>query len=282
MARWNIGQWLAAGLIAMVAGSDGLAGEERPGFLQDRGTGVASSMFATYIERGQVVVYPFYEFYYDGNAEYEPADFGLPSTQEYRGKSRAHEGLIFLGIGLTDWLIWEFEAAVITERFEKSGGDTSAVPAVIEESGLGDVETQLRWRWMRETDSRPEVFSYFETVFPLQKDRDLIGTADWEYKLALGLIKGFRWGTLTLRSGVEYVREEDKLEAGEFALEYMKRLSPRWRVFSMIEGTQDEVELVSEAQLHFGPRGYVKAGTGVGLTSKATDIAPEIGVMLIF
>jgi hypothetical protein len=35
----------------------------------------------------------------------------------------------------------------------------------------------MRWRWNDETDRSPEVFSYFETTFPLQKAKKLIGNA---------------------------------------------------------------------------------------------------------
>lgn len=38
--------------------------------------------------------------------------------------------------------------------------------ARIAESGVGDVEGQLRWRWERETDAAPETFSYVESVSP--------------------------------------------------------------------------------------------------------------------
>jgi hypothetical protein len=37
------------------------AQEELPVYLRDRGEGVATSMFGTYIERGELLIYPFYE-----------------------------------------------------------------------------------------------------------------------------------------------------------------------------------------------------------------------------
>ena len=83
--------------------------------------------------------------------------------------------------------------------------------------------------------SGPEVFSYFETVFPLQKRKRLIGTQDWEFKLGTGVIRGFRWGTTTLRAAIAYDRAERKGELGEYAVEYLKRLSPAVRVFAAIE-----------------------------------------------
>ncbi|UCC73886.1 MAG: hypothetical protein JSV86_04815 [Gemmatimonadota bacterium] len=258
------------------------AQEELPVYLRDRGTGVSSSMFGTYIRRGELIVYPFYEYYRDSDMEYEPAEFGFELAQEFRGKYRAHEFLLFLGLGITDGLILELEAAVIDATLTKAEDDPSDMPNELSESGLGDVESQLRWRWFRETERRPELFSYFETVFPTGESQSLIGTSDWEFKLGVGAIRGFAWGTLTLRTAMEFDAEENKLEFGEYALEYLKRVSDFLRVVTLVEGEQDEVELILESQLHFSPRVFAKLNVGIGVTSKATDLAPELGVMFSF
>jgi len=47
----------------------------------------------------------------------------------------------------------------------------------------------------------------------------------------------------------------------------------------MIEGTEDEIVLIPEIQWFITPNIYLKANNGFALTSKATDIAPEIGIM---
>ena len=38
-----------------------------PAWLRDRGDGVSSSMFGTYIQKGQLLVYPFFEYYLDND-----------------------------------------------------------------------------------------------------------------------------------------------------------------------------------------------------------------------
>ena len=253
-----------------------------PGYLRDRGEGVPSSMFGTYVKKGQLLVYPFYEYYYNKNEEYSPDEFGYELDYDYRGKFSAHEGLVFFGYGIQDWLMVEMEAAVISATLESSDDDTSDMPDKIEESGLGDVEGQLRWRWMKENERRPELFSYFETVFPLQKDKNIIGTQDWEYKLGIGTTKGFVFGTLTVRGAVEYDRSEDTVEMGELAVEYLKKISSRWRVYGGFEGTQDEIEAIAEAQLHVNRNVFCKFNTSFGATSKAVDWAPEVGIMFSF
>jgi hypothetical protein len=266
---------LAAGLTAPAAAQV----SDLPVYLRDRGTGLPSSMFGTFIQRGQVLLYPFFEYYHDNDYEYKPAELGYGLDQDFRGKYRASEGLIFIGYGLTDWLAVEFEAAVITATLEKSPSDTSQTPPEIHESGLGDVEGQLRARFMTETAGRPELFGLLEVVFPTQPDKLLIGTPDWEFKLGVGVTKGFSWGTVTLRTEAEYEREESKVVLGEYAVEYLKRLSRSWRVYLGVEGVEDEVELITEAQWHLSDYVFLKLNNAFGLTSKATDWAPEVGVM---
>jgi hypothetical protein len=253
--------------------------QEEPGYLRDRGPGIPTSMFGTYVRKGELLFYPFYEYYRDRNMEYEPFDFGLTSTTEYRGRYEAHERLLFLGYGVSDRLALEFEAGFISARLDKSPRDNSPLPSRLEETGINDVEGQIRWRWNRETANTAEFFSYFETVFPTGRKNSLIGTSDWQFKLGSGRVKGYSWGTFTARAAVEYDAGANVFGAGEIALEYLKRVSNSVRFFVMLEGTEDEWGLVPELQLQFGRHGYLKLGSGFGITSKATDIAPEVGFM---
>jgi hypothetical protein len=49
-----------------------------------------------------------------------------------------------------------------------------------------------------------------------------------------------------------------------------------------LEGQSDEVSAIGELQWHISPRAIVKFNSGFGLTKKAPDIAPEIGVVFRF
>jgi hypothetical protein len=255
------------------------ADENLPVYLRDRGTGIATSMFGTYVRPGELLIYPFFEYYHDNNLEYKPSELGYPSEEDFEGKYRAYEGLIFSSYGFSDWLAMEIEAAVIDARLYRDPSDVSGTPDEIHESGVGDVEGEIRVRWLHENEHRPEAFSFLEVTAPVQKTKLLIATPDWEFKLGTGLTRGFGWGTMTLRGAVAYSKDESKLEVGEYAIEYLKRLSDFWRIYAGVEGEQDEVELITEAQLHFSPSVFLKINSGFGLTPKATDWSPEIGVM---
>lgn len=252
--------------------------EDKP-FLRDRGSGIPTSMFGTYVEKGDIILYPFYEYYYDKDFEYEPFEFGYGAMTEYRGKFTANEGLLYFGYALSDWVMLELEAAVISGKLEKDPNDISAMPNTIKESGLGDVEGQIRWRYNMETEKRPEYFSYFEFVFPFTKDKPLTGTSDWEFKLGSGLLKGFKFGTMTFRIAAEYDLGEKKFDLGEMALEYLRRVNNWFRFYVGVEGTQDEWEFINDLQFHIKPWMFIRVNNAIGLTSKATDYAPELGVV---
>lgn len=269
----------AQGTSAQASGQTEAQAGTRQVYLDDRGTGIPTSMFGTYIRKGELILYPFYEHYRGNNYEYKPEELGVPGDQDFRGRYRADESIFYLGYGIGDHVAVEFEAAVLRAWLDKAPTDSSRLPARLEESGLGDVEGQVRWRWRRETAERPEVFSYAEIVTP-NRDKVLIGTPGWEYKFGTGVIRGYAWGTLTARAAVEFATASSSpVDIGEYAIEYLKRLSPRWRVYMSVEGTQDETSFIGEAQWHLNEHVFVRLNTGVGLTPKALDWTPELGVV---
>jgi hypothetical protein len=255
---------------------------ESPAWLSDRGSGMATSMTGTYVQRGQLLIYPFFEYYLDNNVEYTPADYGFSGPdQTYHAKYWASEGILFGSYGLTDRIEIEMEAAVITARQEKDPHDPSAVPQEIKESGTGDVEGQIHYRLLDETDKRPELYSYFEAVSPQERDKLLIATPDWEFALGAGMIRGLAWGTVSARIAASYKLEDQKLDLGEYAVDYLRSLSSRWKVYAGMEGEKSDVSLITEAQWHFSRTAYLKLNSAFGLTPDATDWAPEVGIMFM-
>ena len=246
----------------------------------DRGPGVPTSMFGTYVRRGELLIYPFFEYYRANRYEYKPSDFGATGDLDHHGKLRTSELLLFGSYGITDNVAVEWEAAGVRASLAKAPDDPSLLAARTTEAGLGDVEGQIRWRWKRETDHRPELFSYAEMVIPHHHDRPLTGTGGVELKFGTGMIRGFAHGTLTVRGAVEYAADSTShFDYGEYAVEYLKRLGPHWRVFVAVEGKQDEASAIVEAQLHLTPNVFLRLNSGQGLTKKSTNWAPEVGVV---
>ena len=254
-----------------------------PPYLADRGTGITTSMFGEYVRAGEFVFYPFYEYTRFSEYEYKPAELGFGIDQDFRGKFVENEANTFFAYGLTDRILLEFESAIwTTATLTKNPSDPSALPPVLKESGFGDTQAEIRYRIAHEKSKRPEFFSYVEVDFPFQRNRRIIGTQGWEYKFGVGAIKGFSFGTLTLRVAGEATQEDHRPAFGEYALEYLKRFSPKFRFYTGVEGDQDEVEYIVEGQYRLSRNVHLKLNSGFGVTSKAPDFAPEVGIFFTF
>ena len=252
-------------------------------YLADRGDGIHTSIFGTYVRKQELLVYLFYEYARNRDAEYKPKDLGFGLDQDFKAKHEEHEFLIFLAYGITDSLAVEFESALYTNATQsKSRSDPTGMPQTFRETGVGDTEGQIRYRWFEETEVRPELLSYFGVVFPLQHNKKLIGTRDWEFSAGVNVTKGFSFGTFMVKIGGFYSTGEEKLELGEYGIEYVKRLSDKWRLVGAVEGDQDEVQAILEIQYQVRPNITIKLNSGFGLTSKAPEFAPEVGVLFSF
>jgi hypothetical protein len=282
--RSGIACCLAVALTAAGLPAVALAQSNAPDRSRDRGSGIPSSMFGTYIERGQLLLFPFFAYSRDHDREYNPARLGFGLDQDFRGHFKSTEVLLFAAYGVNDWLALELEASQIRATFDKSPADPSIMPSRIVESGVADFEGQLRFRVARETGGRPEIFGFVEITAPSHKRDVLIGDKDWDIRPGLGVVRGFSWGTMTFRTDVEYNRDDRHVDLGETSLEYLRRLSPSWRLNLAIEGGEtgapDEWELVTGVRWRLSDVLLVKADNVVGLFSKATDWSPQVGVML--
>lgn len=255
-----------------------------PTYLRDRGTGIRTSMFGTFVRPRELLVYTFFEYYLDNNTQYTPSEFGYPGNQDFEGRYRASEGLVFLSYGFTDRLAIEMEAAVITASFRKAPNDPSTMPTEVQQSGLGDVEGQLTWRWLKETPNQPELFCVGEVVFPHAGEKALVGTSDWEVKIGTGALRGFGFGTVSARIAIEYARaSESPWDLGEWGFDYIRQAAPSWRIYAGVEGQAlDELALITEVQRTLNRHVTLKIGTGIGLLPNTTDFAPEVGILFTF
>ena len=200
--------------------------------------------------------------------------------EDFRGRYRESEYLFFAAYGFTDGFAVQAEIAGAKASLEKSPMDGSLLPPKLEATGLTSFETQLRWRWRKETASRPELWSYLDVVYPTNKQEPLIGTAGFESELGFGVTRGHKWGTLTARVALAYEEASSThWDLGEYAVEYLKRVSPSWRLFFAVQGQSDELSLVTEAQWHLNRHVFIRFNTEIGLTSRATDWEPQLGIL---
>jgi len=274
---------LGAVLAANPQPASGQQAGATPYYLYDRGDGIPTSLLGTYVRKNELLFYSFYEYTRDSTSEYKPSELGFSGNQDFFGKREDHEFLLFFAYGFTDSLAVEFESAVYTvATLKKASNDSSNMPNRLREDGLGDTEAQIRWRWMQETNYLPEGVFFFKTVFPLQENKKLIGTQEWELSPGLVFTKGFPFGTLAGRFSFLYTTGEQNFEFSEYGVEYIKRLSPNWRVALAFEGEQDEQVIIGEVQYALSKNVMLKVNCGFGLTKKAPDFAPEIGILFSF
>jgi hypothetical protein len=97
-------------------------------------------LFGTYVQKGELLIYPFFEYLVDHDREYQPAQFGFGANEDFLAKYKSSAGQMFVAYGFTNWLAIEFEVAYMSATFEKSPHDFTATPAKIKESGFGDME----------------------------------------------------------------------------------------------------------------------------------------------
>src|SRR5687768_12750197 len=94
--------------LAVIPPGRTLEAQDLPPYLRDRGTGVRTSVLGSYVRHGELLVYPFFEWYADRNLEYKPSELGYgASLVDYRGRYRASEGILFFGYGVTPDLALE-------------------------------------------------------------------------------------------------------------------------------------------------------------------------------
>jgi hypothetical protein len=248
------------------------------------GGGIRTSLLGTYVRDKEFVVYPFYEYTRTTRLEYKASDFKYVGEVDYgNGKQVEHEYLLFVGYAPTDSLLIEFESALYAKaRFTKDPTDTTPLPGEIQESGLGDTEMQIRYRLAKESESRPDTVAFFKSVFPLQKNKRILGTRNWEFGAGVALTKTYTFGTMALRGGIDYDREDRKFKVGEYGLDYMTRLSPQWRIVLALEGQEQELSMIGELQWAVARDVLVKFNCGVGLSKNDRQVAPEVGIMFRF
>jgi len=263
-----------------------------PDYLRDRGAGVPTSRPGTYVGAGEWLAEPYLTYSSNKDFEYDPTDLGFPSAQaSLKGNYHATEARLFAAYGLSDRVALELDAGAIDASLKKAPEDLSGMPPKLSESGLGQIRARISWQWMVESEHRPELFSYAEVVVPHDTRQSLTGTSDWVFNGGLGVIRGFRWGTMTARIGLEYdTASQSQIDFHYYAIEYQRRVSPHFSLFLgyvVFEG--DEAYIETELLWAPNPNVVVRLGNRLGVvssalsaTSNSAEYIPTLGVIIRF
>ena len=275
---------LAASFISLL-NSNVFAQDDVPYYLSDRGGAMTTSLFGTFIEEGELLVYPFYE-YVDGVDDYRGISLGTSTdTFEYTGDVTEHEVLLFLAYAFTEDIHIELEQLVynkVTQSPDPLDTTSLLTEPISESKYFPTLQAQIRWRAKHETESTPEVYTWFEIDYPLVDNRILAGAPAFEAAIGVGLVKGFTWGMITPRISIDYDDEDEQFGFGEWAIEYFRRINDNWGIVTTVEGEAAEISLIGELQWHIHDRAFFKFNNGFGLTGDAPKLAPEVGIMFSF
>jgi len=245
---------------------------------------VPTSQLGVSVQPGELLVQPIVEYARDSNFEYDPAEFGFPSTGEFKGHYHRDIETLWVAYGLGQQLALDFGASAARATLDRAFEDQTGMPERTEESGLGNLRARLSWEWGLPRERRPAYFAFGEFFVPHDRKRVLTGTADWVFQFGVGASREFASGVLSVRAGVLF--EEASASAtdwGEVAVDYLARLSPRYAVLgALVVNEGDEVSLRAELRCAITPRIDLRVGSAVGLTSHGNDIAPEVGVLFRF
>jgi len=67
----------------LLGGTGTSRAEDLPYYLYDRGKGIPTSLFGTYVQKGEFLFYPFYEFSFNSHEEYSPDEIGFSGNNEF-------------------------------------------------------------------------------------------------------------------------------------------------------------------------------------------------------
>ena len=260
---------------------------ESPYGLRDRGAGVPTSLTGINLDYSEWVGVASYQDLENRGFQYAPEEFDFPDENDYLGKYTFSGGIFFLGYGLSDSVSLGLKVTGGSAKLIKAPDDPSAMPPAIKESGIGEIAPELTWRFMNETSSRPELYTFVSILIPHDTDKNLIGTQDWVVLPGFGLNRGFSWATLSARINFEYdAASVSQLDFGKWSIEGQRRFSDAWWLSAGFEGQVggannfDEVWQTTYVQWSASPHVAVRFGSRIGLTTMTEGWTGELGIVV--
>ena len=128
----------------------------------------------------------------------DPVDYQHYEVIPFYALDRAGDGSTISGPGA------DFNYGIWPEvQFNVEGGFVHELPAGgPSEFGLGDLRVAVKWRFVKETDDRPELAIYPAVIFPTGSARRGLGNGQAYYQFPLWI--GKSWGEWTTYGGAGY------------------------------------------------------------------------------
>jgi len=172
----------------------------------------------------------------------------------------------------------------VSARFERSSLDTSGTPATIKESGFTDLAAQARLRLASEQGKATEIFASLEFIPATHRGKKLISDRWTDLKGEIGLVRGFQFGTMTLKTTVEW-NHGTTLGPRQHRWSTCDRCRPSggcsWRSRAARAGAMDEWVFVTAAQWRISIAPFSSFPTA-SAWRRIHDWEPQVGIMLAF
>ena len=265
---------IAAVCAVHIATSTGAFAQEPFDRSRDRGEGLPLSMFGTYIRSGQLVVMPVLRKCTATTTSVRSGELGSRARPSCAGAS-TRTNVSCSSLRVLENIAAEFEIAGISASLDKSPLDDSALPPRLEHRALATSRAAPL--------AMEEGIRHAAGAVQLLRDRvsraaveALIGTPDWELKFGFGLTRGLRWGTISARRSLGMPTAPGSWESTRSSAE--ARVEPA-AALRRSRRQRGRARADHGSQILLTTRIVLKLNNSFGLTSKATDWAPEIGVM---
>ena len=179
-----------------------------------------------------------------------------PTRRQYATALTQQDVLLFLAYGLSDRLttqindsLWQRQSLTPTPRRQ----DRESLQPVF----------SLHWRGDHfEAPQRADLMGYLATVVPAEQLPLAADCDDCEFTMAMGMIWGYRWSTLSGRlSGESGSHELGR--APNYGFSFMHRASPKWRYLLAVGRDDEAVDLLGSAQWRIRPDAYVSFTAGL-------------------
>lgn len=203
--------------------------------------------------------------YWDGcmsrsQADQHPA-FALQAPREYTAGLTDQDVLLFMTYGLGNRLAADINTAV---WHKPSFGPTRH--RLLTDRRLPQQTFALQWHTDRFQDrrNRADLMGYLETVLAVDQPLASSSCHDCEFTLALGMVWGYRWSTISGRVSTDAASSDaaETDHSPSYGFQFLHDASPRWRYVLAVGHEKDTLDVIGEAQWRIRPDAYVSLTTG--------------------